>query len=104
MKIYIAGKITGLPLADAYSKFETAEIMLQAIGYKTINPMKLPHNHDKEWASYMKECITALVTCEAIFLLPCWQLSEGARIEAALALKMKLVIYELENLRQCKNF
>ena len=42
MKIYIAGKITGLPLAEAYSKFETAEIMLQAIGYKTINPMKLP--------------------------------------------------------------
>jgi hypothetical protein len=87
---YIAGKISGLDIEQARAKFEFAEQHLTEKGYTVINPMKLPHNHDKSWEAYMKECVAAMVYADVVYLLPCWHLSDGARIEKDIAHKLKI--------------
>lgn len=98
MKIYIAGKVTGME-EEAKVLFDEAERKLSAqIACTIVNPLKLNHNHDKSWESYMKVCIAELVQCDAIFLMKNWNRdSKGAALELhnAKALKL-LVMYEDE--------
>ena len=63
--MYISGKITGIE-AEAETLFAEAEKFLLKKNFEPLNPMKLPHNHDKSWKSYMKECIIALCKCDGI--------------------------------------
>ncbi len=91
-KCYIAGKVTGLPEAEYRKKFHKAEIAVAILGYEPVNPVELPHNHDKTWESYMREAIKAMMDCDAIYLLPDWEQSTGARIEAALAFHLNIKI------------
>lgn len=96
MKVYISGKITGIE-AQAPALFEKAENYLFANGIEPINPLKIPHTHDKTWLSYMKADIIALMNCDAIFMLTNWHQSNGAKIEHLLAIKLGYeVIYEAE--------
>ena len=83
-KTYISGKITGIE-NEAYDMFESAQMYLLIIGQNPVNPMKLPHNHNKSWEAYMKEDIKALLECDAIYMLENWRGSKGARIECKLA-------------------
>ncbi len=93
MKIYISGKITGLPIEEATALFTAAKILLEKQSHEVINPMELPHNHDKSWANYMREDIAALVTCDAIFMLDNWFESAGAQIELQLAVDLSITHY-----------
>jgi hypothetical protein len=93
-KIYIAGPITGHDLAERKREFDFTATLLELDGYEVINPMNLPHDHDKRWESYMKECIEALIKCNAIYLMPKWELSEGARLEFTIASKLKMKIID----------
>jgi hypothetical protein len=91
--IYIAGKITGLDYQEAFDKFERAENDLIAQGYEPINPMKkVLEQEGKTWAEYMCEDMPHLFSCEAIYLLPDWYDSKGARIEFAVARELGLTI------------
>ena len=92
--IYIAGKISGME-KEAYELFEAAQIKLESKGYVVINPMKLPHNHDKTWQSYMRECIKELMGCDEIYMIENWGDSRGARFEWNLALELNFqIIYQ----------
>jgi len=84
MIVYIAGKVSGIEM-EARVLFKTAEIELLLQGHDVINPMELPHDHDKTWQSYMRECISAMMKADALYLLPNWRESKGARIEVQLA-------------------
>jgi hypothetical protein len=93
MKIYISGKITGLPFDEAFKMFENAENELKFRGYEVVNPMKLLHEHNLSWESYMREDLIAMMKCDAIYLLPNYHESKGALIEKQLAETLKFVIY-----------
>lgn len=93
MKIYIAGKITGLPLEEAQANFQVIEDMLNQWNMEVVNPMKLPHNHDKEWSSYMKECISALLECDGIWRLDNCKDSKGAKLELKIAKSIGLHLF-----------
>lgn len=108
MKIYISGKISGIE-DKAHSLFQTAEIELQykytkkyepnafvvVQDFTIINPLKLPHLHDKTWKAYMIEDLKALLECDTIYMLKNWNESKGATIERQLALQLGLnVIYQ----------
>jgi hypothetical protein len=93
MKIYISGKITGLNEHDAFAKFARAEQDLSMFAHDPVNPMKLPHDHDKTWHSYMKEDIRHLCDCEAILMLNNWADSKGAIIENSLAIMLGIKVY-----------
>lgn len=90
-KIYIAGKITGIE-NEAFKLFESAEKRLISEGYEVVNPMKLPHDHDKKHSSYMIECLNALRTCDEIFMLTNFIDSKGAKTELMEACNLKLDI------------
>jgi hypothetical protein len=96
-KVYISGKITGLPISEVEKKFNDAEMLLLKNGYSVANPMSLPHLHNKSWVSYMKEDIAAMMKCEAILLLPDYIESKGALIEYDLANKLGFKIMFLVN-------
>lgn len=81
MKIYIAGKITGLPESEFIPKFKQAETELQQAGWEPVNPCDFnlpPHTPSAE---AMKVCIPELEKCQAIYMLSDWQDSLGAIIE-----------------------
>lgn len=84
MKVFISGKITGIE-ADAEDIFLEVEEYLKNKGCSVVNPMKLPHNHDKTWESYMKETLTELLTCDAIYILSNAKDSKGAELEIRVA-------------------
>ena len=90
-RVYIAGRISGQE-NTARLRFAAAEEHLRAAGYDPVNPMKLPHDHDKRWTNYMRECLRALLNCDAIWLLEDWEDSPGARMELELAGRLGMPI------------
>ena len=99
-KLYISGKISGIEERAALV-FRGIQETLEKEGFEAVNPMALPHQHDHEWSSYMKEDIKALMDCDGIYLLNNWNLSDGAIIERNLAQKLKMPIYN--NITDAKN-
>lgn len=98
MKVYISGSITGLDEEYVKSLFEFAENWWKELGHEPVNPMKIEHNHDCSWESYMKEDLKALLDCDHIFMLDNWWLSRGARIEHDLAKELGIkIIYNTKN-------
>lgn len=92
-RIYIAGKITGRAISEAALEFKRAAEVFKGAGYEVVNPMELPHDHDKSWESYMKECIAALVTCDEIAMIEGFENSRGAQLELTIALALNLEVY-----------
>lgn len=88
-RVYISGKISGMK-QEAKELFRNAEIKLIRHGYKPVNPMSLPHHHDKEWSSFMKEDIIALLSCDSVYFLTNWHESKGAKLEFDLAVDLGL--------------
>lgn len=87
-RVYIAGPMTGLPGWN-HKAFHDAEEMISGWGWQVVNPAM--HYHDSPPGSlprhrYLAADVVALVTrCEAIALLPGWEKSEGAKLEAQIA-------------------
>lgn len=75
--VYIAGKITGDP--DYRRKFAIAEAGLLTAGYAVMNPAILPDGFLYE--EYMAICKLMIEPCKAVYFLPCWKESPGARVE-----------------------
>lgn len=95
MKVYISGKIGDLPIDEVVKKFSDAKNKLLECGFDVVNPVELPHNHDKTWHSYMIEDLIALKDCTHICLLDCHADSPGAMIEKAFAIRMGLKFVEI---------
>ena len=90
--VYICGKISGLPLEVAHERFRMAENKFPKSEYMVVNPMNLPHNHDKTWESYMKECISHLLNCTHIYCIPDeLEESKGATLERHIAEKLNII-------------
>ena len=90
MKIYLSGRITGT--TDFQQRFSEAEQELINQGHEVVNPVNLPHDHDKRWHSYMKECLKSMLDCDAIYMLKNWHSSKGAIIEKTLAYQLGIQI------------
>lgn len=93
-KIYIAGKIGGLPESEYKTNFEKAKLECIELGYKPISPVDLPHDHGKTWEEYMREDVRELTKCDALYALRNWHDSPGARIEIRIANDLKIPIIQ----------
>ena len=96
MKIYISGKITGLPIGEVVAKFRDAERKIRKFGQTPINPLENGLPIEAEWADQMGKDIAQLLRADAIYMLPDWQHSDGATIEYLIARQRRMRIFLAE--------
>ena len=84
-KIYIAGKVTGEPIAECTMKFGVAQKTIEALGFTAVNPLEVVNDFKATWENAMKKCIKALMDCDAVYMLPDCANSPGAKLETRLA-------------------
>lgn len=89
-KIYIAGKVSGLPKEEYTAAFEAAEGVVTRMGHIPLSPIKLCAHLDAKpnatWEDYMNVCINVILfEADQVLLLHNWEDSRGARIECHIA-------------------
>lgn len=93
MRVYISGKITGT--TDYMERFRDVELLLEERGLDVVNPAKLcaslPTNFTHK--EYMKVCLSALDSCDAIYMMVGWESSRGCIEERGYALGKGLRVY-----------
>jgi hypothetical protein len=83
-KIYIAGKVTGLPWEEVKARFAVKQHELEEAGHDVCNPCEMAEKnnwHSLPWGEIMRSCIAALMFADELHLLPRWQDSRGAILE-----------------------
>ena len=85
MKVYISGKVTGLPFCEVKEKFERAEWLLEDIGLNVVNPLKNGLSLQDSWEQHIVRDIGLLLECDGILMLTTWMDSKGASIEHFIA-------------------
>lgn len=102
MKIYISGKITGLPINEARQRFAKIEAELAEIGnFEPVNPLKIEMPENATWAEHMVKDIETLIRCDAIYLMDNWVDSKGSQIEYEIAEHMGLeFIYQSDHVKR----
>ncbi|KAA6350926.1 Chromosomal replication initiator protein DnaA [termite gut metagenome] len=93
MRIYISGKITGLPWQEVKDKFQAAQDLLEELGFEATNPLNNGLSFNDDWKKHIVCDIGNLLSCEAVYLLDNWMDSTGAGIEYDIALRMKMDIW-----------
>jgi hypothetical protein len=76
--------MTGIPHYNA-GPFLATELVLLARGHEVVNPWRLGEVHGWGRYQYMRRDITELATCDAIYMLPGWWRSWGAKREFVVA-------------------
>ena len=84
MLIYISGPITGH--LDTYkATFAAAADTIRKGGHEPVNPATIQLDDGASWADYMDTALNMLWGSDGIYMLPGWQDSRGARVEARVA-------------------
>ena len=104
MKIYISGKINGLPPFYSQMRFAMAEKKLAEKGFEVINPWKLDMSGCEEWDDYIMRDLEELRKCDAIYLLSNWQESDGAMVEYYFANGKKMQILHEPSCLSCQHY
>ncbi len=92
-RVYLAGPMTGQP-EDGYPAFHAAAAALRARGYDVVNPAELNPVRGEPWDTYLRRDLPALVTCEAVAVLPGWMVSRGAQLELIVAHELGLPVVD----------
>lgn len=101
MKVYIAGKVTGLQKDEIFKKFYESGKQLKKDGHIVMSPAVLVLNEGFEHEDYMHICYAMIDVCDAVYIQKDWQQSKGARMERQYAKEWKkLIIYEDESTRE----
>lgn len=103
MRVYVAGPMRGLPLYN-FPAFDAAENLLTGQGWEVYNPAKVDRDLDglnpetgeniRPVEVYMRRDFEAILTCDAIAMLPGWRRSEGARREYSVATGIGLEVLD----------
>lgn len=105
-RVYVAGPMTGYPRHN-FDAFEAATAVLRAHGYEVVSPheIDLADGFDPDaprefttadYAHAMRRDVEAILTVDAIALLPGWADSRGARIEESVGSALALHVAPLD--------
>lgn len=98
MRIYISGKMRGLPEEESRRKFEAARQYLIELGHDVVNPWDSEKDKEEQclkWEDYILYDLKIIKGCDALFMLDNWQDSDGAKCEHAFARGIGMeIIYE----------
>lgn len=94
MITYLSGPMTGLPNLNRQA-FKSAERRLKR-RFTVLNPSDITISPQGEYGDYLREALKMLLSAEAIYMLPGWRASNGARVEymIARAIGMKVMYGE----------
>lgn len=95
-KVYISGKISGIPLEVAKAKFNAAADRIREAGHRPFNPFDNGLPDTATWNEHMKADIAMMMECDEVCMLPCWTTSQGAIIERSIAEKVGMVVYDFK--------
>lgn len=79
-RVYVSGPMTNLPEHN-FPAFQKAAQDLRDSGFVAVSPHEINPEPGHYYSYYMRKDIEALLTCEAILMLPGWQYSAGANHE-----------------------
>ena len=96
-RVYLSGKITGLPREEYTRNFERAEDHYRTAGFEVVNPVKLGElllafNPDAKYEDFMLRDLEALRSCTCISMIAGWEDSPGAQREKAEAERLGLEV------------
>lgn len=97
--VYVAGPMTGYEDFN-YPAFEDATQRLREAGYDVLSPHEV-HGDDLErpWAAYLRDDLALMLQqASVVALLPGWQASRGAALEAAVARTVGIPVLPFEDL------
>lgn len=104
-KLYIAGPMTGFEYFNYPAFYEARNKLVRIFREHDIDIVSPAHNDDgstinppvPEYAEahdfYLRQALHKLVDCHAIYLLPGWSKSSGARIECRIAVALGMDVY-----------
>lgn len=104
-KLYIAGPMTGFDYFNYPAFYESHKKLVRILRGHNIDIVSPAHNDDgsrisppvPEYAEahdfYLRQALHKLVDCHAIYLLPGWSKSSGARIECRIAVALGMEVY-----------
>ncbi|AEJ40901.1 hypothetical protein TPY_2741 [Sulfobacillus acidophilus TPY] len=96
MRIYIAGPMSGYPDYN-FPAFFDAAVRLRAAGYDPINPADTGIHEGWTWSDYLRVAVGRLVReAQGAALLPGWESSRGAELEAHVARTLDMPVKPLE--------
>ena len=104
MKIYVAGKMRGLPCYNFEEFFYWARV-LRKEGHEIVNPAEVDcvkmldgwQYSDDKYPEILFADLGFIKECDAVFMLDSWEQSMGARAEYAFAVALgKTVMLETE--------
>lgn len=96
LRVYISGPMTGRPNHNKPAFYAAAALLAEA-AHIPVNPAEVcAQLGATEWADCMRADIKALCDCDAIALLPGWEMSQGAQLELHIAHRLGLAIGPLE--------
>ncbi len=90
-RIYVAGPMTGYKDLN-FPAFHAAAGALRAQGHHVENPAEINADPNAQWLDCMRMDIARLVTCDAVYMLPGWEASRGARLEHSIAAGLSLEV------------
>ena len=98
-KLYVSGPMSG---RENYNQeaFEEAATVLKQLGYHPVTPFDLDTVEPvayHEWIPNMKRDIKYLVTMDGVLVIDGWEDSKGATLEVAIANKLEIPIYRLDD-------
>ncbi len=101
-RCYISGKISGTN--DYIARFRLYEEKLKEMGWTVVNPAKVNGEmpEDMSYEEYMVMCETMMSLCGAIFMMPGWEDSTGARYEKEYAKIHKMKIFYVDDIEAAR--
>lgn len=84
MRWYLSGPVSGYP-DNNREQFTRVAHQLRECGYDIVSPLEFGEIPGLSWASYLREDIKVLMTCDGVVTLPGWQESRGATLEVHIA-------------------
>jgi len=97
IKVFISGRVTGLPRAEAQRNFERGKMLLLRNTYEYVNPLDQVPDGSTPTES-MKILLPLLVDCDGILLLENHKFSEGSQVEEAVARYCQKQIFHEDDL------
>lgn len=105
--VYISGPMRGIPGFN-FPEFDTAADRASHLGFDPITPAEMDRQNEglvtEEQANtpamlekYLRRDAHALITADAIAMLPGWENSVGAKMELAIALFLKRPVLDAYN-------